>query len=191
MIACTPLAQLTADEREACRSYQVDSTFLHAVAQGWLGAFDDREKVSKFRQRCLEIAKNLDSAIEKYELCEDAVVYSGHGTGMAVIGALSGEPAKFVGLTYCYNGYISTSAERWKAENSLRNKASGFRMPVLLEVRLPRHQRILPLDEATGQGHEFELLLGRSVQFAIFDAAIEQVQDVQQPILRLRLARST
>jgi hypothetical protein len=52
MIAYTPLAHLTADEREACRSYQVDSTFLLAVAQGWLGAFDDSEKASKFRQRC-------------------------------------------------------------------------------------------------------------------------------------------
>src|SRR6185312_8678186 len=57
-----------------------------------------------------------DSAIKKSTLTDDAVVYSGHGRGAAVLGALCGDANRFVGLCYDYPGYISTTAVRCVAE---------------------------------------------------------------------------
>jgi ADP-ribosyltransferase exoenzyme len=134
---------LSGDERSALEEYSASAAFLHACAQGWereLEGYRDLQVFATGRARFL--ALNLDSAIQKHELAENATVYSGHGRRFSVVGSLAGDPNRFVGLNYKYPGYISTSSVRRVAEDWLRARTTHG-TPVLLELRLPRGQPIL------------------------------------------------
>jgi hypothetical protein len=186
-IGIVPLEQLTEPERGACTDYYADATFLHACAQGWSGEFRDSPQFRSFVEKCPQLVKHLDLAIQKFEMSADEIVFSGHGRGISVIGSLSGPPGAFIGLRYCYPGYTSTSEDRGIAENFLRAKASGAKTPVLMEFHLKKGQRILPVSMVTRQGGEVEYLLGRSVEFEIANADSVRIQGVDQDILHLVL----
>lgn len=183
------LEELTPAEIAACTEYYADATLLHACAQGWGGQFPDSQRLQAFLDRCAPLVQALDRAIQKFEVSEDGVVFSGHGRGLSVIGSLYSASDRFIGLTYCYPGYTSTNADRGTAENFLRTRAAGARTPVLMEFRLRKGQRILPMSIATlGQGGEAEYLLGRAAEFQIVEADFVTIQDVDQNVLHLVLA---
>lgn len=179
--------ELTQAERAACTEYYADATFLHACAQGWSGEFSDSQRLQSFLDRCGAIVQGLDRAIQKFEVSENSVVFSGQGRGLSVIGSLSGAPGRFIGLKYRYPGYTSTSADRGTAENFLRARAAGAQTPVLMEFRIRKGRRILPISIVTGQGAEAEYLMGRAAEFEIVGADFVTVQDVEQDALHLVL----
>jgi hypothetical protein len=146
------IAELTEDEVAACTEYYRDATLLHAAALGWINMVDDSEVLRAFHLRCGTLVRQLDQAIEKFRLYEDTTVYSGHGRGLSVVGALRGDAEQFRGLQYCYSGFTSTSLDRGVAENFLRTRSSGSQFPTLLEFRLRARENILPISEVTGQG---------------------------------------
>jgi len=178
------LAPLTDPERAACIRYKADAILLHACAQGWIGEFGESERLGAFFAESAELVRQLDRAIQKFQLSADTTVYSGHGWGASVVGSLVGEPRQFIGLRYSYPGYISTSTERAVAETFLRARSEN---PVLLECALPTGQRLLPMDAITGNVGEAEYLLGRSMEFEIKDADMIRVQGVARDVLHLVL----
>jgi hypothetical protein len=182
------LADLTGTERQACTDYGSDATMLHACAQGWSEDFDDSLKMSSLVVKALELTRQLDSAIGKFELSGDATVYSGHGRGFSVVGSLLGDPDKFIGFKYRYPGYISTSADRGVAENFLRTRAGTVGTPVLLEFRLKSGQHILPMHAAITHVGEAEYVLGRSLKFEIIGAEYVRVPSVTRDVLHVTLA---
>jgi len=184
------LAELTAEEREACTIYYQDATMLQACTQGLSGDFDDSPRMLAMIGRAAQAALRLDRAIQKFALSAGATVYSGHGRGSSVVGSLRGNPQQFVGLGYRYPGYISTSWDRAKAENFLRTRASAVGTPVLLKIRLRQGQNLLPLDVGTGQLGEGEYLLPRTLEFTIIDVTWQNVDQVEQRVLRLTLTAS-
>ena len=119
-LAVVQLAELTQAERNACTEYGADATLLHACTQGYGNDFDDSAKMQGFIGRAAELVRQLDSAIQKFELTKQGNVYSGHGRGFSVVGCFTGEPRQLIGLRYSYPGYISASWDRGTAEHFLR-----------------------------------------------------------------------
>lgn len=115
------------------------------------------------------------------------IVYTGHGLGISVLGSLVSDPKKYIGFEYSYPGFTSTSLDRLAAENFLRTRASGSRMPVLLELELSPRQKALPFSEVTNQVGEAEVLLAPNASFRIIDATMISVSQVSKPVLHLRL----
>jgi hypothetical protein len=186
-IVVRALAPLTDEERDACTNYYQDATLLHACTQGWSADFYDSPRMQKIIQSAAELTERLNSAIQKFELTEDGIVYSGHGQGFPIVGSLQGDARRFIGLNYCYPGYISTSSDRGKAENFLRTRAGPVGTPTLLELRLKRGQRVLYMDAATGQVGEAEYLLGRRLKFEVIDAEWIKIDHVDRETLHLVL----
>jgi len=180
-------ANLSSEEVKACESYQTDATFLHACTQGWSGQFPGDETFQAFLSRCTRLAANLRSAIDKFEVDEPGVVYSGHGLGISVLGSLVGRPAQFIGLEYSYPGFTSTSEDRSVAEKFLRSRASGGRLPVILEINLKSGQKALPFSRVTSGVGEGEVLLPPGALFKIIDAQIIKIDQVEQKVLHLTL----
>ncbi len=181
------LASLTADEMSACGDYQGDATFFHACTQGWSGEFTDSQKFRSFLQRCSAVCGYLDAAINKFEVKTSGVVYSGHGLGLSVLGSLVGQPEDYVGFSYSYPGFTSTSEDPRAAENFLRTRSRGARTPVMLEIRLHSGQKALPFHQVTNSVGEAEVLLPRSAMFAVIEAKYIRVDDVKQDVLQLTL----
>lgn len=177
------LAELTPEERAACDAYQKDATYFHACSQGWSGQFPDSPKFSDFLSRCPDLARHLDTAINKCRVETAGIVYSGHGLGLSVLGSLLGEPDDYVGFRYSYAGYTSTSLDRAAAENFLRTRSSGSRTPILLAIHLTPPQNALLLGN-----HESEVLVPRGATFSITQASRIRVSGVSQDVLLLKLA---
>jgi hypothetical protein len=189
-VAITRVEELTDAERTACTKYYKDATMLHACTQGWSSDFNDSERMRKMIGDAAELVKHLDGAIQKFEFAGDSTLFSGHGRGFSVVGSMQGDPKRFIGMEYCYPGYISTSSDRGKAENFLRTRAGPVGTPVLLELLLERGQRCLPMDVVTGQVGEAEYLLGRCLKFEVIDAAFGRIDGVERNALHLRLRRA-
>jgi ADP-ribosyltransferase exoenzyme len=178
---------LTKAECDACSTYYQDAALLHACAQGWSANFYDSPRMQEIIRSAADLTARLDSAIQKFELTENGIAYSGHGQGFSIVGSLRGNPQQFIGLKYCYPGYISTSSDRGKAENSVRTRAGPVGTPVLLELRLKHGQRVLHMDAATGQIGEAEYLLGRNLEFELIDAEFIKIDGVKSGVLHLVL----
>jgi hypothetical protein len=187
-VATVQLAELTQQERDACTEYYADATFLHACSQGWSGAFPDSKKFEKFREGAKDLVAHLDKAIPKFQVSVGGIVFSGHGTGISVIGSLIGPAEQFVGFRCCYPGYVSSSVDRAAAESFLRTRSSGARMPVLMEIKLEKGDSALPMDRATGACGEAEYLLKRSIVFEVIAADLVRIQGVEQDVLQLGLS---
>jgi hypothetical protein len=157
---------LTADEKKALSQYGADSTFLHAVAQGRERDLHRDPEWEKFWPKCGRIMRALDSAIAASELAERAVLYSAHGNGLAVRGSLVGDPRTFVGLTYCYPGYISTSSEATFRDRFLEPRRTVKSRPSILNFQLPAGFAAIDMHHG-GHAGEFEFLLARDTPFQI------------------------
>ncbi|MGH1572774.1 hypothetical protein ACRAWG_21525 [Methylobacterium sp. P31] len=163
--------ELSPFEREALSHYGADSTFLHAVAQGRATEFSGNQKFEEFLKLCRQRVESIDAAIASSALAEPATLYSGHGTGFAVRGSLSGNPSSFVGLTYRYPGYISTSSELSFCRDFLYKRRSAMSQPTLMEFKLPLDFNVIDMAHG-GHFDEFEYLLGRNNIFRITGASV-------------------
>lgn len=159
---------LTADEQAALSRYGADSTFLHATSQGRSGDFQHHPAFEEFSSRAAGERALLDSAIQISELLTDTTLFSAHGNGFAVRGSLVGLPQSFIGLTYQYPGFISTSASRDWAINFLEPRRFNGSRATLLEFQLPKGFAALDMKHGNHFG-EFEFLLGRDTPFKIID----------------------
>lgn len=180
--------ECTEEERAAVTDYYAEATYFHACAQGWSGPLGDSPKLSAFMARAAGLAGRIDAAIEKFEVAEPGEVYFGSGSGYSCIGSLGGPPERFVGLTYQYLGYTSTSIHRSVAEDFVRARASGSLSPVLLQIILVPGMRALPVDQVTGQCGEGEVLLPRKSRLVIKAASSVRIDDVEPDVLLLELA---
>lgn len=163
--------ELTDDERKALSHYGADSNFLHAVAQGRECDLDQDPQWQKFWPKCGEIMRALDSAIAASELAEFAVLHSAYGNGLAVRGSLLGDPEVFIGLTYRYAGYISTSSEASFRDRFLEPRRTAKSRPSILEFHLPAGFAAIDMHHG-GHAGEFEFLLARDTPFDITQASI-------------------
>jgi hypothetical protein len=97
-------------------------------------------------------------------------LWSGHGHGWSVRGALEGPPDSFRGLTYRYPGFISSSLERSWCEDFLDKRHGSDSRPTLLRIDLPEDYPAIDMHDG-GHAGEFEILLPRNRRFTITDAA--------------------
>lgn len=187
MSYCQLTGAFTQEERDALGKYGAESTYFHAAHQGRGEELSTHPEYTTFLQNSAGWLVQIDSALSKSTLRTDKVLYSGHGKGWGIRGSLTGDPAKFIGLTYRYAGYISTSAVEIKAvESFLAKTANPGSFATLLELRLPAGFPAVDMNDAGVQG-EFELLLGRGHPFEIVDASEFQNPEVPTSILRLVL----
>ncbi len=179
---------MSTEERTAGLAYGSDATMFHAVHQGWGDVICHSPDYDAFQAVAATHLLALDSAIAKSSLNKREVVWSGHGHGGGSRGALRGPPSAFLGLYYQYPGYISTSLARETAiESFLVKRTFSGSLPTLLEFRLPADFPALDMSEVGHHG-EFEILLGRSVEFRVIDASEFCHPKVRDTVLNLVLA---
>lgn len=187
MVVFTDLARdLATEEIAALSHYGADSTYLHAVFQGRSTDFQHDRQFHEFSHKCHRIVGALDSAIAASQLRESAILHAAHGNGFGVRGSLVGEPTGFVGLTYAYPGFISTTAEPDFRDRFLTPRRNAKSRPVFLEFRLPAGFNAIDMRHGNHAG-EFEFLLGRNKAFRITGAEIvdlDVLSLVLEPSLR-------
>jgi hypothetical protein len=152
--------------------------------------FSDSPSFQSFLGNVKRLVNLLDKAIAKFEVATEGSVFSGHGSGTGVLGALAAEPQQLVGLHYCYWGYVSTSWHRDVAAAFIRTRSSENSKPVLLEFLLTPGECALPMDKATGQTGEGEVLLSRSCPFEIREAKLIRIGGVHPNVLHLVLRKA-
>jgi hypothetical protein len=162
------IAELTEAEREAARAYTSDSVRLHHVMQGRDGmgcALLDRGLVALQAQVPL-----IDSATRKFRLAEEALLYAGIGNGYPAVGSLwDNDPARFVGMSYHYSGFFSTSTDPGVAHHFME-VGNTFRQ-VFLTIRAKPGLLGLPTYLlGADSGHEGEVLVAARTSFTIVDA---------------------
>ncbi|ATP22064.1 ADP-ribosyltransferase (plasmid) [Sphingobium limneticum] len=161
--------ELTEAEHLALRSYGADSTFFHAIAQGRTEALSHNPNFGTFSSGARAKRDAIDAVFSMSRLLSAQTLWSGHGHGWGVRGALEGAPASFVGLHYRYPGYISTSTERSWCDAFLDKRSRNQSRPTMLEFRLPAGSPAIDMHDGAAQG-EFEILLPRDTLFSITDA---------------------
>jgi len=170
-VSATLTRDLTDGEVTALSHYGADSTYLHAVAQQRERDFANDAGWNAFWPECGRIVGALDTAIGASVLDADSILYSAHGNGFGVRGSIRGSPAAYVGLEYCYPGYISTSAEPVFRDSFLGKRRNALSQPAILEFRLPAGFHAIDLRHGS-HGGEFEFLLGRQLRLQIIDASL-------------------
>lgn len=163
-------SELTDDEKEAVGCYQSDSTFFHAVAQGWSSELHGNAKFKDAFANCERRGPALDSAIAKYQVSKAGRVWSAHANGTAILGSIRGDYGKLVGMHYRYGGFISCSDMRLGAEGFLDSKHAFTPQPVMLTIELVVGMHALPMHDVTTNVGEGEILLGRKLSFEIVGA---------------------
>jgi hypothetical protein len=161
--------ELTEPEHLALRSYGADSTFFHAIAQGRTEALSHNPDFGAFSSVARTKRDAIDAVFSISRLLTAQTLWSGHGHGWGVRGALEGAPANFVGLQYRYPGYISTSTDRSWCDAFLDKRNRSQSRPTMLEFRLPAGTPAIDMHDGGAQG-EFEILLPRERLFSITDA---------------------
>ncbi len=187
-VAYRQIAELTDAEIEAARAYGAESGFFHLACQA-----DHSMALAEFRHYqdflCSGKLAALASATRsRCELTGDVTLYSGHENDAGVVGSLGhNDPARFVGLTWQYRGFTSTSSRKDEAEEAVATRVAT---PVFLGFRLPAGLRLLPMKDFASLSHEAEFLIPPSVPFEIIDASRAIVGKVQN-VLYLVLARGS
>lgn len=161
---------LTEEEREALSHYGADSTYLHAVAQRCEGDLAHHPSYSEEWTKVGRQIKALDSAIAVSTLDVDAVLYSAQPVGFSTRGSLVGPAESFVGMTYRYPGFTSTSTETSFRDSFLSKRRESTSRPTTLEFHLPAGWNAIDLHEG-GHSGEFELLLPRNLPYEVIEAA--------------------
>jgi hypothetical protein len=176
------IAELTACEIAAARAYGAESGLVHLAVQA------DHSLVLKSFELYQEFLQSkklvaLKRATElRYELAAAATLYSGHGNGVGVVGALGhSEDRFFKGMTWQYRGPTSATTHKSVADNFVRTRANSSRdTPVLLEFRLPAGFRLLPMAVLGADfTHEAECLIPPGLPFVINAASRVTVEDGQ------------
>jgi hypothetical protein len=190
-ILVPPILQpLSSEEIAAGREYVADSRFYDWAIQGRL---DDAGPAGykSFLAEAHPKLVALCSATQKYELSADVKLYSGKANGLVFIGAFGeNSPDKFVGLTLRYVGFISTSADRAKAEDFIR--PFDARSPILMEFHLKPGFRFLPMRElGIDTVDEFEFLLPPNVRFKIADGSKISIGSVHPVVHLILVAQAT
>lgn len=158
------------EECLALRDYGADSTFFHAIAQGQSEALSHNPDFLQFSPSARAKRDAIDQVFVISRLINEQVLWSGHGHGWGIRGALVGAPSDFIGLKYRYPGYISTSTERLWCDAFLKKRSRNESRPTLLQFNLPACFPAIDMHDCGSQG-EFEVLLPRNLIFAITDAA--------------------
>lgn len=168
---CALNEQPTAEEMQAVHAYASDARHFHAIVQGWYEELSGIREFAASQGTARDHQRALAGAILKCRLVEPVVLFSGHGCGSGIRGFLTGPPERFVGLHYCYPGFISTSSEEAIALGFLkRSRGRGFQ-PTLLEFRLPKEYQVLEMDNWIGQG-EAEFVIGPNRGFRIEESIL-------------------
>jgi len=170
--ATTLQRKLNSLEIHALSTYGTDSTFIHAVTQGWGMALGSDSNFKAFRDKCGSLIKHLDNAIAASELTAQTKLYSAHGSGFGVRGSLVGDPSRFVGLGYRYPGFLSTSNSMDFCRRHLDTRRREESQPTILKLEMPKGFNAVELRHGNHFG-EFELLLGRNQHYRIIDAGKE------------------
>jgi hypothetical protein len=198
---CQLSSALTNDEIEAAAAYQSDGTYFHLSKQGNVAAHFYRAlntvsgeepcqhpAYAAFLKDARKHQEGLDRAISKSLLLDDAVLYSGHGKGVTIFGALNGPSSAFKGLYYRYPGYISTTPVKLTAEDKfIVDRASEGSQPTLLRLLLPKGFPALDMAFVPGGGNEDEHLVGRDLPFKIVEAEYIRVARVADQVMQLTL----
>jgi hypothetical protein len=160
---------LTNAEKEAAQAYRSESGFFHLAAQADHSmALAEFEDYGRFALSGKPLALKAATS-SRYELTTDVTLYSGHGSGTGVLGALGhSDVAQFKGMTWRYRGFTSASPVKEIAEKFV---------PVLLEFRLAAGFRLLPM-QVLGSNFEVEFLLPSNVPFTIIEASRVTIGDV-------------
>jgi hypothetical protein len=104
-------------------------------------------------------ANNLSSAIAKHSLAKDVTVYRGMGNTVSAQLATAWDNKKSgESVTFTEKGFLSTSRSRGAAA-TFSNQ--------LLELKVPKGYRALPMARAKGMGGEAEILLDRNTKFKV------------------------
>ncbi len=189
-VAYRQIAELTDAEIEAARAYGAESGFFHLACQA-----DHSMALAEFRHYqdflCSGKLAALASATRsRCELTGDVTLYSGHENDAGVVGSLGhNDPARFVGLTWQYRGFTSTSSRKDEGEEFIYTRvAAVIATPVFMEFYVPAGVRLLPMKGLAGLSHEAEFLIPPRVPFEIIAASRATVGKVQN-VLHLVLAR--
>lgn len=158
------------EELLALRNYGPDSTFFHAIAQGQSEALSGNPAFREFSLMARAKRDAIDRVFTISRLIKEQVLWSGHGHGWGVRGALVGEPSGFIGLEYRYPGYISTSTERSWCDGFLEKRNRDESRPTLMQLNLPALFPAIDMHDGASHG-EFEVLLPRNLNLVITDAA--------------------
>jgi hypothetical protein len=174
------LDDLNEEETNAARAYGAESGFFHLALQadfslvlGEFHAFGDFQQSGKLQ--------NLLSATKKYALTTSLTLYSGHGNGAGIVGALGHtEAERFIGTVWQYRGFTSTSSIQHIAEEFLWKRARHQNdTPVLLEFRLPVGFRLLPMAVlGPDMTNENEFLLPPKVRYSIVGASRRSIDSI-------------
>ena len=167
------ISDLTEIESDAARAYGSESGFFHLACQADHSmALSEFNPYQEFVCSC-KLAALKSATSSRYELAADATLFSGHGNGVGVVGGLGhSHPDAFVGMTWQYRGFTSTSARKDKAEDFVRTRAkSPLDTPAFLEFRLPAGFRLLPMAVLGADStHEAEFLLTPNLAFKVVEA---------------------
>jgi hypothetical protein len=163
--------ELSKEEVEALTDYGADSTFLHAFAQRRESYLEYHPQYIKEFDTIEEQIKALDRAIDASTLDADAVLYSAQPVGFSVRGSFLGDATKFIGLTYQYPGFTSTTANEAFRDEFLSKRRDTQSRPATLTFQLPAGWNAIDLREG-GQTGESEFLLARNVAYEVLNASI-------------------
>jgi hypothetical protein len=161
--------ELNEAEREALSAYGADSTFFHLVAQGRTEWVTGRPEFESFMTTGKARRDAIDGLFGVSRLARALSLWSGHGHGWSVRGALEGPPETFRGLTYRYPGFISSSLERSWCEEFLSKRHRSDSRPTLLRLDLPEGFPAIDMHDG-GHAGEFEILLPRGRSLTITHA---------------------
>jgi len=176
---------LTKEEREALQRYGADSTYLHAFAQRCEGNLQHHPSYADEWTKLAGQIRGLDSAIAISTLDSDAILYSAQPVGFGTRGSFVGSPATFIGITYRYPGFTSTSTSTEFRDRFLSKRRDAASRPTTLEFHLPAGWNAIDLSHG-GHSGEFELLLARDKPYEVIDATY-----VDGDVLNLVLQPST
>lgn len=180
-------SELTDDEREAVGCYQGDSTFFHAVAQGWAPELHGNEKFKDAVDNSARHGPALERAIGKYEVAKAGRVWSAHANGTAILGSIRGDYGKLIGMHYRYGGFISCSNMVLGADKFLDSKHAFTPHRVMLIIELEVGMHALPMHEVTTNVGEGEILLGRKLNFEIVGAQEKADKRFKEAVVWLNL----
>ncbi|MCL2182255.1 MAG: ADP-ribosyltransferase [Chitinispirillia bacterium] len=145
-------AKFTETERSATGDY-TRAAYLGINEALFDGTWDKKTRIANY-------VHDVDSAIGKFSLKEDVVVYRGTASEYFV--------GWGVGSIKPYDAYMSTSFSKEVAQGFADNRAAGGRDSMMIEIEIPRGTRGLYIGSNSNVGvDEAEFLVGRGQKFRV------------------------
>jgi hypothetical protein len=150
------------NEKDAIRKYQDEAYSINAYLKNGItnGKWD-------------AVLKDLDSAIEKYQIPEPIVLYRASIIKDIVQYCITeGDILYFHSPTYMSTAHtlINNITKRCVIQrhfNSLGGKYDGDYTPVLMKIHCPQNYKVADIEKITGDNEEMEILIGRNRKFKI------------------------